>query len=550
MTMECGPGRQVFTEERIQRDKARRIGASIVLDQERCIVCFRCTRFLSEWASEQVFEFTDRGDRNEIEPAFGEPIAKARFAGNTIDLCPVGALTSDFFRFSARPWELADAPGVCPHCPVGCNLVLGGRLGTLCRVQPRTNYYVNDTWICDRGRYDYDWVNDGRLTRPAVLRDDQQRASDWDAALTRAASTLRDAGSFAVVLSPSTSCEAGWLASRLAALPNCGGLYVEDDFDPAGPFAGTMMDLMYSDVVLLVSADVLENQPIIWLRMNRRAREGRLRMITASHPVVARDQKLLSWSGADLPKSAEAALLAALADLIPSGEAQAPDGISPEWLQATAAALRDAKRPAVVVGAVPVEAYAGVHEALDRLTSALQEGRRSRVAHGILTGGANSRGLRAVGCESRDAWTAPRGWRHRLKAGEFAALLIVGGDPLARCEAALAQAARDLRGLIYVGTNESETSGLAAVVLPAASFQEEEFTFVNFEGRLQRSVPTNEPIWDTLPTHEILACVCELLGSPAVGRSAARIRAAMAEASESLRPWADPIPPEGIIVPG
>ena len=550
MTMECGPSRQVFTEARILRDKARRIGAGIVLDQERCIVCFRCTRFLSEWASEQVFGFTERGDRDEIEPAFGEPIEKARFAGNTIDLCPVGALTSDFFRFSARPWELADTPGVCPHCPVGCNLELGGRLGTLCRVRPRGNYYVNDTWICDRGRYDYEWVNDGRLTKPTVRRGDEQRASDWDAALTRAASALHDTGSFAVVLSPSTSCEAGWLVSRLAGMPNCAGLYVEDDFDLAGPFSGSILDLMYSDVVLLASADVLENQPILWLRMHKRALEGRLRAITASHQVAARDQKRLSWSGADLPKGAEAPLLAGLADLIASGEAATPDGISPEWLRATAAALRDAKRPAVIVGAVPLEGYPAVRGALGRLASLLQEGRRSRVAHGVLTGGANSRGLRAVGCASVEAWTSSNGWRRRLGAGETGALLIVGGDPLAYCEAALAQAARGLSSLVYVGTNENETSALADVVLPAASFQEEESTFVSFEGRLQRSIPTNEPIWDTLPTCEILARLGELMGVAAVGRSVAQLRAEMARASESMKPWADPIPQEGVVVPG
>ncbi len=311
MTMLCGPGRQVYQEPRTRRDKARRIGASIVLDQERCIVCFRCTRFLEEWADEQVWSFTDRGHGNEIEPAFGEVIEKARFAGNTIELCPVGALTSDAFRFSARPWELADAPGVCPHCSVGCNLILGGRLGRLCRVQPRSNYHVNDTWICDRGRYDYEWVQEGRLVTPLIRHEGRQRKTFWRDGLNAAAGTLRQCERPAVVVAPSASCETGYMAQRLArAALGTNAVYVDDAFDQAGAFTGTIMQLLYTEFVLLISADILEDQPILWLRLNRRKRLGKLRMAVVAPRGQAADQKARAWRACDLEPGREVELQA------------------------------------------------------------------------------------------------------------------------------------------------------------------------------------------------------------------------------------------------
>ncbi len=554
MTMLCGPGRQLFTEPRLHQDKARRIGASIVLDQERCIVCFRCTRFLSEWASEQVFEFHERGGHNVIEPALKEPIEKARFAGNTIDLCPVGALTSEYFRFSARPWELADTPGVCPHCAVGCSLTLGGRLGTLCRVQPRTNYYVNDNWICDRGRYDYAWVQDDRLVEPEV---DGVQVT-WEAAIARTVSALADAESIAAVVDPATSCETGFLLQRLMRDGlKASSIYVEDDFDLAGSFPGTIMDLMYSDPVILVSANILDDQPVLWLRLNRRALEGKLSMVAIGAPGWAPDLKRLATDHADLHPGHAVALLNGVADLVASADAStltrvsAETGIPAEWLRGLTERISVAKRPAVIVGALATGEYAPARSALDRLTRTLQADRKMPVKAGILVGGANSRGLRLVGCSplagARGSGET-RPWRQALLAGDLNALIVVGGDPLCDASPELVEAVRGLSSFVYLGTNRNSTSELATVKLASASFAEEPFTFVNFEGRLQQSIPTNEPIERTMAGLRVVGRLCAALGLWHGELSAEAVRRSMADAAETLGPWAAPIGEQGEMV--
>lgn len=555
MTMLCGPARQRFSEPRLHQDKARRIGASIVLDQERCIVCFRCTRFLSEWASEQVFEFHERGGHSVIEPALKEPIAKARFAGNTIDLCPVGALTSDYYRFSARPWELGNTPGVCPHCAVGCNLTLGGRLGTLCRVEPRTNHYVNGSWICDRGRYDYEWVQRNRIVVPEVGRGDESQPAEWDQVLAEAVSALSGVEGMAAVVDPATSCEAGFLVQRLLrAGLRSGTMHIEDEYDLAGPFSGSITDLMYSDLVVLISANTLDDQPVLWLRANRRYREGRTSIIAIGPEGWAPDLERLAADHATMTGSHEVALLGGLVRLLHTQDhdtlvqVASETGVDPAWLSSFVGTIRTAERPAVIVGRLPRDQYGPARGMLSRLLEALQSGRRMPVAGGILVGGANSRGLRMVGCSSAalpGAEPLPKPWREALVAGDLEALLVVGGDPLAGSSPDVMDAARALSSLVYVGTNHNTTSALATLRMAAASFAEEPLTYVNFEGRLQESVPTNEPIGRTWTTYRILGRLCAAVGAWQGELTADSVRRAIAESQPGLQPWAGPIGEQG-----
>lgn len=550
MTMLCGPGRQLCVEPRVTRDKARPIGGGIVLDQERCIVCFRCTRFLSEWADEMAFDFTDRGNGNEIETPFRRPVEHARFLGNTIDLCPVGALTSETFRFSARPWELADTPGVCPVCPVGCNLTLGGRLGTLCRVQPRQNYQVNDQWICDRSRFGLQWVNEGRLTEPLVRPGLQLRPESWAAALDAAVFQMRRAESTAVVIDPSVSCEAGWAVERICRLAFPGArVRVEDDFHAAGPFHGSLMQLAYAEVVLTVGADILEEQPILWLRLNRRARQGRQRLVTLAAPGRADDQKRLSWKAANLRPGRESALLnglrLALRDPSRAGAVAGETGLEPGWVGEVLAAITSARSVGLVLGPVAPDDYAMVSEALAALADELKQAKGRAVPHGFVLGGANSRGLRLVGCG-----TEPHAfdWRKALRSRTLDGVLFVGGDPLAGADDELRDAAMKLGACVTIATNHNATTDLSSVVLPAASFAEAAHSLVSFEGRLQHSEPTNSPIRDTLPDYEILTQLGLRLGLPAVEPTAAAIRREIAGTAENLRAFAEPIPPEGVLL--
>jgi NADH-quinone oxidoreductase subunit G len=160
LTMDFGPGKSRYIyDEKMHLAKQKPLGELIFLDQERCIQCGRCVRFQDEIVDDPVIGFAQRGRSLQIV-SFSEPGFDSYFSGNTTDICPVGALTTADFRFGARPWELNAAASICQQCPVGCNLTLNvrreektGGAFVVKRVMPRQNEWVNEIWICDKGRF-------------------------------------------------------------------------------------------------------------------------------------------------------------------------------------------------------------------------------------------------------------------------------------------------------------------------------------------------------------------------------------------------------------
>ena len=143
-----GPALSRFTEEKRHKEKAFPLGEQIVLDRERCIMCYRCVRFHQEIPGDEALAAVQRGAETEIATLRGEPY-NSIFAGNTIELCPVGALTSRQYRFKARPWDLVRTPSVCNGCAVGCNIEVHSRSETVLRLVSRDNPHVDDGWLCD-----------------------------------------------------------------------------------------------------------------------------------------------------------------------------------------------------------------------------------------------------------------------------------------------------------------------------------------------------------------------------------------------------------------
>lgn len=188
-----GPGMSRFFEEKRHFTKPYPLGHVLMLDRERCIVCARCTRFGDIVAGDHALEFIERGYKTEVGTPDGAP-PKSKFIGNTIQICPVGALTSQVYRFRARPWDNTATPSSCTLCPIGCSMTLDSRDGEIMRTRSRENREVNDIWLCDKGWFGYEFTSSPhRLVEPLIRRGIHLEPASWDEALNLIASKVKDA---------------------------------------------------------------------------------------------------------------------------------------------------------------------------------------------------------------------------------------------------------------------------------------------------------------------------------------------------------------------
>ncbi len=202
-----------FVEAKVHKPKAVDLGPRIMLDAERCILCTRCIRFTRDIAGDDALGIVNRGSFNTIATFPGMPFDN-NYTLNTVDICPVGALTSKDFRFQMRVWFLKETKSVCSSCATGCNVVVGSREEKIYRLEPRQNDAVNATWMCDSGRLNYKWVGRQDRLKQVQIRN---RPGTWTAAVHEIAASLKKAtqGSVAIVASARQTNEELWLLSKL-----------------------------------------------------------------------------------------------------------------------------------------------------------------------------------------------------------------------------------------------------------------------------------------------------------------------------------------------
>ncbi|MFL6515865.1 MAG: molybdopterin-dependent oxidoreductase [Chthoniobacterales bacterium] len=216
-SVEYGNAESRFLENKVKKPKAVQLGPRVTLDDERCILCSRCIRFCKEVAKDDVLGFVDRGSHTILTAHPGRRLEN-NYSLNTVDICPVGALTNTDFRFKMRVWFLKETKSFCTSCATGCNSVIGSREDIIYRQTPRENDAVNSAWMCDYGRLNFDYVSsDRRLLEPKVLHDNKLVATDWKTAITHAALQLRHFSGWeiAVLASGRMTNEELWLASRI-----------------------------------------------------------------------------------------------------------------------------------------------------------------------------------------------------------------------------------------------------------------------------------------------------------------------------------------------
>jgi len=277
-------GAESFYTEGKRAVKDKDIGPLIETEMTRCIHCTRCVRFGAEVAGMRELGATGRGEHMEIG-TYIEHAMKSEISGNVIDLCPVGALTSKPFRFTARPWELDQRATISPHDCVGANLNAHTRYGTLMRMVPRENVSINETWISDRDRFSYQGLyHDDRILKPLIKKDGSWIETDWLAALEAAAEGLHEyADTLGALIAPNATTEEFYLLQKILRAIGCGTIDYrlrqtdfsdEDQIDSFSQFGLSFAELEKCDAILLVGSNLQKEQPTVFTRVRKAYLQG------------------------------------------------------------------------------------------------------------------------------------------------------------------------------------------------------------------------------------------------------------------------------------
>lgn len=454
LTFRYGPAVTRMTFAKRTFDKPIPISPTIALDRERCILCYRCTRFSEHVSEDGQLIARNRGALSVIA-TFQDLPYRAPFSGNVIELCPVGALTSTLYRFQARPWEIQNVPTVCALCPAGCNVTATIREGKVKRILSRNHPQIDRGWICDRGRFSYPALGASDRVRAPLRRAGARRFQplDWKQALDELEELARAArGQAVLALSGSETVEIAYALSALVrrGLGSDGALLPEAPGPELDPYRAPLSAIGEAELVVLVADEpVLDRAPVVdlWIRAARRSGAE----VVSIGPAGSLPRQPGDW----------VSVCAELADpLHPLG-----------------AKLRAAERAALIWSA------AGGADLLARL--AYQLGFHERPGCGVyyLPASANGRAVRA-------AWAAAGEGPPVLP--ERPALLLLCGDEAARdarVRALAAQAGTVVASVLFA----EEVRGLADLVLPASGYLEREGTVINLEGRPQRLRRAAEP---------------------------------------------------------
>jgi NADH-quinone oxidoreductase subunit G len=521
ISMGWGPGKSRVSDPKRHFQKPIPLSPLIRIDRERCILCYRCVRFSQEVSEDEQLQLVERGPKTFVGTHEDRPYV-APFHGNIIELCPVGALTSQSYRFRARPWDIEDAGSVCTLCPSQCNVKYTVRDEKVMRVLARDNVEVDDGWLCDKGRFGYEmFASAERVLSPRIGGGGSHEPASWEEALERSAAGLTNAhGKVGVLVGGGSSNEEGWLLQRflrgplastdIAASPRA-GLAAATHRRLADPgLAVATSELDDADAIVVVGTDPMQEIPVLELRIRKAVRRSGAKLLIASERPTALDGGAAIDSSGALEAARYApgegaGFLAGLA---------AELGRDPEEGDFTAP-LRDAERVVVVYGERLAAGPKGERGAAALLEVAERLGLAGKAGSGLyeVPSSANGRGLREVGAAERvgpglrDAvGRGPEQIRDALITGELEALVLWDVDPVREFPDGDAWkeaiSAADFTLAVSMFANES-TAG-ANVVLPAETHAEKEGTVTHPDGRLQRvrpSVPRPgavRPLWQVL----------------------------------------------------
>ena len=489
-------------------------------EMTRCIHCTRCIRFGQEVGGVMELGMSHRGEHAEIETFIGMSV-DSELSGNMIDICPVGALTSKPFRYSARTWELSRRKSVSPHDSTGANLIVQVKNNKVMRVVPLENEAVNECWIADRDRFSYEALNiDERLTSPMLKQGGEWKAVDWQTALEYVANGLKQikaehgADSIGTLASPHSTLEELHLAGALMR-----GLGSENidyrlrnaEFSTSESvrWLGTSIDsLSQLQRVLVVGSNLRKDHPLFAQRIRQSVRHGcALNTINSTVELSAVDawampvaNSLLSGPGG----WAQALADVAVAIAAERGVSAPAPGQANDAARAIAVSLLSGERKAVLLG----NAAAHHANASSLLTLANWIGEQTGASVGYLTEAANTVGAQLAGAQPRG-----RGLNAgQMLDGRLKAVILLNNEPeFDSAAGARAKTSLSAAQMVVTLSPFKANMDFSDVLLPIAPFTETPGTFVNAEGRVQGFHAVVKPLAETRPAWKVLRVLGNLL---------------------------------------
>ncbi|MGE8202301.1 MAG: NADH-quinone oxidoreductase subunit NuoG [Variovorax sp.] len=504
------------------------VGPLISMEEmSRCIHCTRCVRFGQEVAGVMELGMSHRGEHSEIETFLGDSV-DSELSGNMIDICPVGALTSKPFRYSARTWELSRRKSVSPHDSTGANLIVQVKNNRVMRVVPLENEDVNECWIADRDRFSYEALNGPeRLTQPMLKQGGQWQQVDWQTALEYVANGLKQikadhgAQSIGTLVSPHSTLEELQLAAMLTRELGSDNIDYRlrnaefTAFEGVRWLGTSIASLTQVQRALVVGSNLRKEHPLFAQRIRQAVRKGAaLSVITSASLMAARDAWAIDVAQSSIVEAdqwveALAAVAAAVGETNGAAAPLAPKNAPDAAAKAIAASLLSGERKAILLG----NAAAHHAQASSLLALANWIGAQTGATVGYLTEAANTVGAQIVGAFPKNGGLDAG---RMLAAGSgLKAMLLLNTEPV--FDSAAGAAAADVIGNAQMVVTLSPFKAnleFSDVLLPIAPFTETPGTFVNAEGRLQGFHAVVKPQGETRPAWKVLRVLANLLGLP------------------------------------
>jgi NADH-quinone oxidoreductase subunit G len=526
-TIAYGPGESRFVEEKRHFEKPIPVSDLVYLDRERCILCARCTRFSDEVSGDPLIEFIDRGNFTQINTFPDHPFS-SYFSGNTVQICPVGALTARPYRFRARPWDLVAVESTCPHCTTGDRITVQASQNQVLRFLGVDAEATNWGWLSDKCRFGFEYIeSEDRLTTPLIRQEDGGfLEASWGEALDLVATRLaemRDAGQQSAVLGGARGTnEDAYALSKFARVvlgTNDVDAQMDDGLEPqflaGSPDRALIADLDSARAIIVWGPDLKEEHPTLYLRVRHAAQEKGATLVVIHPRRTGLDDRAthrISYrpgSGADVLTGLKGDRYPEIAAALGEGPIVALVGRTgytedPRLAEAVAAWVRTLPGAKVM----PLARRSNIYGALDMgLAPTLLPG---RVALGSSTlDGAWGEIPTARG---RDA----NGILESLAAGEIIGLMLAGADPVRDVpDGNLARSAIEMaKFVVAIDLFLNDSSRLADVVLPAEGFSEKEGTVTNVEGRVQKVARVVPGPGQTRPDWSILDDLATRMGRP------------------------------------